>query len=117
MTDQPSLPHVELLHVGKRFQGARALSDVSLSIQRGAIHALIGENGAGKSTLGKIIAGVIRPDEGELWVEGRQNNERVHALLRAVDRFGNESNLKASPRTSTTPSLPKSATISLIAFV
>ena len=72
MTDQPSHPHVELLHVGKRFQGARALSDVSLSIQRGAIHALIGENGAGKSTLGKVIAGVIRPDEGELWVEGRR---------------------------------------------
>jgi ABC-type sugar transport system ATPase subunit len=72
MIDQPATPHVELLHVGKRFQGARALSDVSLSIQRGAIHALIGENGAGKSTLGKIIAGAIRPDEGELWVEGRR---------------------------------------------
>ena len=57
--------------MGKRFQGAQALGDVSLSIQRGAIHALIGENGAGKSTLGKIIAGAIRPDEGELWVEGR----------------------------------------------
>lgn len=72
MTDQPPLPHVELHHVGKRFQGARALADVSLAIQRGAIHALIGENGAGKSTLGKIVAGVIRPDEGELWVEGRR---------------------------------------------
>jgi ABC-type sugar transport system ATPase subunit len=72
MTDQLSPPHVELLHVGKRFQGAQALADVSLSIQRDAIHALIGENGAGKSTLGKIIAGVIRPDDGELWVEGRR---------------------------------------------
>src|SRR5215217_7801321 len=71
MTEQPSLPHVELIHVGKRFQGAQALNDVSLSVQCGTIHALIGENGAGKSTLGKIIAGVIRPDEGEVWVEGR----------------------------------------------
>jgi simple sugar transport system ATP-binding protein/ribose transport system ATP-binding protein len=76
MSDQSPPPHVELRHVGKRFQGAQALSDVSLSIQRGAIHALIGENGAGKSTLGKIIAGVIRPDEGELWVEGRRVNYR-----------------------------------------
>jgi rhamnose transport system ATP-binding protein len=73
MTDNHrSLQHVELLRVGKRFQGTQALGDVSLSIRRGAIHALIGENGAGKSTLGKIIAGVIRPDEGELWVEGRR---------------------------------------------
>ena len=72
MIEQRSLPHVELVHVGKRFPGARAHGDVSLSIRRGAIHALIGENGAGKSTLGKIIAGAIRPDEGELWVEGRR---------------------------------------------
>jgi ABC-type sugar transport system ATPase subunit len=76
MIDQSPSPHVELTHVGKRFQGAQALTDVSLSVQHGAIHALIGENGAGKSTLGKIIAGVIRPDEGELWVEGRRVSYR-----------------------------------------
>lgn len=64
-------PHVELAHIGKRFQGARALHDVSLTIELGSIHALVGENGAGKSTLGKIIAGVIQPDEGSMKLMGR----------------------------------------------
>jgi len=63
--------HVELRGISKRFGGVRALSDVDLRIARDSIHALVGENGAGKSTLGKILAGVHRPDEGELLVEGR----------------------------------------------
>jgi simple sugar transport system ATP-binding protein/ribose transport system ATP-binding protein len=66
-----SPPHVELRGVRKRFGGVQALQDVSLSIARGSIHALVGENGAGKSTLGKIIAGVHVPDEGALVVDGR----------------------------------------------
>jgi ABC-type sugar transport system ATPase subunit len=64
--------HVELRGVGKRFGGVRALSGIDLTIERGSIHGLVGENGAGKSTLGKIIAGVHRPDEGELWIDGRR---------------------------------------------
>ena len=62
--------HLRLLAIGKRFGGAEALRGVDLSIRRGSVHALVGENGAGKSTLGKIIAGVHRPDSGELWVDG-----------------------------------------------
>jgi ABC-type sugar transport system ATPase subunit len=50
----------------------QALSGIDLEIERGVIHGLVGENGAGKSTLGKIVAGVHRPDEGELWVDGRR---------------------------------------------
>lgn len=50
----------------KRFGGVPALTNVSVTIEAGKVHALIGENGAGKSTLGKIIAGVIEPDEGSL---------------------------------------------------
>jgi ribose transport system ATP-binding protein len=50
----------------------QALSGIDLQIERGTIHALVGENGAGKSTLGKIVAGVHRPDEGQLWVDGRR---------------------------------------------
>ena len=57
--------------VSKRFGGVPALSDVSLAIEPGKVHALIGENGAGKSTLGKIISGVIEPDEGTLTLGGR----------------------------------------------
>ncbi|HZQ64116.1 MAG TPA: sugar ABC transporter ATP-binding protein [Gaiellaceae bacterium] len=63
--------HVELRGISKRFGGVRALSDVDLTIERQSIHALVGENGAGKSTLGKILAGVHRPDAGELIVDGR----------------------------------------------
>jgi len=56
--------------VSKRFGGVPALSDVSLVIKPGEVHALIGENGAGKSTLGKIISGVLAPDEGTLTFRG-----------------------------------------------
>jgi ABC-type sugar transport system ATPase subunit len=63
--------HVVLRGVDKRFGGVHALRAVDLEIERGTIHGLVGENGAGKSTLGKIVAGVHRPDDGELWVDGR----------------------------------------------
>jgi inositol transport system ATP-binding protein len=55
----------------KRYFGAIALVDVSLSIRPGEIHGLLGENGAGKSTLLKIISGVHRPDSGHVYWEGR----------------------------------------------
>jgi ABC-type sugar transport system ATPase subunit len=64
--------HVELRGIGKRFVGVVALSGIDLAVERGSIHGLVGENGAGKSTLGKIVAGAHRPDEGELWVDGRR---------------------------------------------
>ncbi len=56
--------------IGKAFPGVRALQDVDLTIERGEVVALIGENGAGKSTLMKVLAGVYRPDAGELWLDG-----------------------------------------------
>jgi rhamnose transport system ATP-binding protein len=62
--------------VSKRFGGVPALSDVSLTIELGKVHALIGENGAGKSTLGKIIAGVHEPDEGSMTMGGQPLNLR-----------------------------------------
>ena len=48
-----------------------ALSDVSLEIYPGEVHAIVGENGAGKSTLIKIMTGVYQPDSGELFSEGK----------------------------------------------
>lgn len=66
-----TVPHVELIEVSKRFGSTEALRRVTVSIQRGSVHALVGENGAGKSTLGKIISGVYRPDEGVLKVSGQ----------------------------------------------
>jgi ribose transport system ATP-binding protein len=57
-------------NVSKSFPGVKALSDVSIRLARGSIHALLGENGAGKSTLIKIITGVYRPDSGTLTLDG-----------------------------------------------
>ena len=54
----------------KNFPGVKALDSVSLDLQPGEIHALLGENGAGKSTLIKIITGVYRPDEGQVQIAG-----------------------------------------------
>lgn len=63
---------LEFKNIAKRFPGAVALNDVSLGIERGACHALMGENGAGKSTLGKILAGVYTADGGEILLEGKR---------------------------------------------
>mgnify|MGYP002682851963 CR=1 FL=1 len=63
---------IRVEHLSKRFGGVNALSDVSLSIDRGEIHALVGENGAGKSTLMKILAGIYQPDSGTVLIEGQE---------------------------------------------
>jgi ABC-type sugar transport system ATPase subunit len=55
----------------KTFGGVTALKDVSLTIETGDCHALMGENGAGKSTLGKILAGIHRADAGEILLDGQ----------------------------------------------
>jgi ABC-type sugar transport system ATPase subunit len=68
--DRPRGTHVELVDISKSFGVVRALDEVSLKVARGSIHALVGENGAGKSTLGKILAGVIAPDGGQLLIDG-----------------------------------------------
>jgi ABC-type sugar transport system ATPase subunit len=65
------VPILELRGIGKRFGGVRALHDVSFTIEAGECHALMGENGAGKSTLGRVLAGILRSDAGELRVDGR----------------------------------------------
>ncbi|PSJ64294.1 sugar ABC transporter ATP-binding protein [Kumtagia ephedrae] len=58
--------------ISKSFPGVRALNDVSLTIRPGEVHALTGENGSGKSTLSRIIAGMMKPDEGRIFVDGRE---------------------------------------------
>ncbi len=63
-------PLLEVCAISKSFPGVRALQDVDFAVQRGEVVALIGENGAGKSTLMKILAGVHRPDRGEVRLEG-----------------------------------------------
>lgn len=65
---------VELKNVRKEFPGVVALDNMSLKLNRGEIHALIGENGAGKSTLIKSITGVYKPDKGEIYVNGEKTS-------------------------------------------
>ena len=60
--------------VSKSFAANKVLSNLSLSLRKGEVHALMGENGAGKSTLIKIISGVHRADEGAMHLDGRKLN-------------------------------------------
>jgi len=63
-------PIISVAHVTKRYPGVVALDDVSLTIARGELHAIVGENGAGKSTLMKILAGIIPHYEGQVSIAG-----------------------------------------------
>ncbi len=63
---------LELKNISKSFPGVKALDDVSFQIERGTVHALVGENGAGKSTLIKILAGIYHPEEGEVLLGGNK---------------------------------------------
>lgn len=63
-------PLLQLSGVSKRYGGVQANSGIDLSVDAGTIHAILGENGAGKSTLMKLIYGVERPDEGQVFWQG-----------------------------------------------
>ena len=62
---------LEIVGVSKQFTGVHALRDVSMTLQAGQVHALIGENGAGKSTLIKVATGAYTADSGEIRLNGR----------------------------------------------
>ena len=72
MSSAESTGFLEVRDVSKRFPGVRALHRVNLTLNAGEVLAVIGENGAGKSTLMKILAGVQRPDEGDIRIDGRK---------------------------------------------
>lgn len=92
-------PIIELRHITKRFPGIVANDDVSLTIQKGEIFALLGENGAGKSTLMSILFGMHEPDEGEIFIRGEKvritspshatklNIGMVHQHFKLVENF------------------------------
>jgi general nucleoside transport system ATP-binding protein len=62
---------VEMHNITKHFGSITANDDVSLSVRKGEIHALVGENGAGKSTLMNLLYGIYQPDRGEIAIDGQ----------------------------------------------
>ena len=63
---------IELRNISKYFGGKAANKNVSLSINRGEILSILGENGSGKTTLMNMIAGIYFPDEGQIFIDGRE---------------------------------------------
>ena len=65
--------------ISKEFPGVRALQNVDFTLEKGEIHALMGENGAGKSTLVKVLTGVYLKDSGEIHVAGIEGDAPIHS--------------------------------------
>ncbi len=88
-------PLFSMFDVCKRFGATQALAGVSLEVEPGEVHALIGENGAGKSTLMKILAGVYRADRGEMRLAGNPfaPSDPADALSAGVAMIHQELNL------------------------
>jgi general nucleoside transport system ATP-binding protein len=63
---------IEMLNITKDFPGIRANDDVTLQVEQGSIHALLGENGAGKSTLMSILFGLYKPESGSIRIRGEE---------------------------------------------
>jgi len=76
---------LQVRSISKRFPGVLALENVSLTLARGEVLAVVGENGAGKSTLMKILAGVQPPDSGEILLDGKA--VEIHSV-RDAQRLG-----------------------------
>ena len=80
-------------NVSKSFAGVKALDDVSLFVQPGRVHALVGENGAGKSTLLKILAGLLPPGSGDVVPRGGSGVAMVHQELMAFPELSVAENI------------------------
>ena len=78
-------PLLRMTGITKSFPGVRALHNVSFDLMKGELHALVGENGAGKSTLMKILSGLYKADEGELYLKG---NKILSTGLREMIQLG-----------------------------
>ena len=71
---------LEMKNICKSFPGVKALDNVSLTVKRGTVHALMGENGAGKSTLMKCLFGIYSKDSGQILLNGKEVTLAVHFM-------------------------------------
>ncbi len=80
--------------ITKQYGGTQALNGVQLKLKKGQVHALIGENGAGKSTLMKIIGGLVQPNSGTVFFEGKhyQAKSPVEAINAGIAMIHQELN-------------------------
>ena len=85
---------LRMTDITKNFPGVKALDRVSFELERGTVHALMGENGAGKSTLMKCLFGIYSKDEGHIYLEGKEVNFKnsKEALMNGVAMVHQELN-------------------------
>ena len=86
---------LSIIDACKSFPGVKALDNVSIEIQRGVVHGIVGENGAGKSTLMKILSGAYKKDAGTIIFDGEtiENTTPVQSLHRGLSIIYQEFNL------------------------
>ncbi|HHV15360.1 MAG TPA: ABC transporter ATP-binding protein [Gelria sp.] len=75
---------IEVENVSKQFEDLEALRDVSLTVHKGSIYGLVGSNGAGKTTMLKLLAGIYRPDAGNLMIDSQPVFENEALKMRTV---------------------------------
>jgi simple sugar transport system ATP-binding protein len=71
---EKAVPSIELKSISKSFGPVQANKDISIAVQPGTIHGIIGENGAGKSTLMSILYGFYKADRGEIFINGTKTD-------------------------------------------
>lgn len=91
------MAYIELRNITKTFFGVKALDNVSMSFEKGEVHAVVGENGAGKSTIMKVLGGIHFADGGEIYIDGKKCTIRsvADALRAGVSVVYQELNLMA----------------------
>ena len=75
---------IEVERVSKQFENLEALQDVSLAVHKGSIYGLVGSNGAGKTTMLKLLAGIYKPDSGNLRIDSQPVFENEAIKMRCV---------------------------------
>jgi ABC-2 type transport system ATP-binding protein len=83
---------IEIAHLTKTFKGRVAVDDLNMIVREGEIYGFVGPNGAGKTTTIRILATLLEPDEGEIWIAGHSVREEPLAVRRMIgympDFFG-----------------------------